>query len=113
MKMQVCGERDAIDIQFDAIFAALCQRSRGDFRRRIRRIDELLATEIDSEVLEAVNQLDFLIEDLRSFSARAVTEVYRRARAELLSVWRQIMRGDSLRARYYLKLAEECCHEMD
>jgi hypothetical protein len=113
MKMQVFGERDAIDIQFDTIFAALCHRSRDDFRCRIRRIDELFATEIDSEILEAVNQLDLLIEDLRSFSARVRTEIYRRARIELLSAWRQIMRGDSLRARYYLKLAEECCHEMD
>jgi hypothetical protein len=83
--MQVFDERNAIDIQFDTIFAALRHRSRDDFRSRIRRIDELLETEIDSEILEAVNQMDLLIENLRSFSACPRRQLYRRARIELLS----------------------------
>ncbi len=111
--MQILDARDAIDVQFDAIFAALRHRSRDDFRCRIRRIDELLATEIESEILEAVNQMELLIENLRWFSASRRRQVYRRARIEMLSAWRQIMRGDLFLARHYLKLAEECCHEMD
>jgi hypothetical protein len=111
--MQVFDERDAIDIQFDTIFAALRHRSRDDFRSRIRRIDELLETEGASQILEAVSQMDLLIKHLKSFSGCPRKQIYRRARVEVLSAWRQVMRGDCLLARYYLKLAERCCPEMD
>jgi hypothetical protein len=117
MKMPIptgrSNERDLIDAKFDAIFAAVRHCSKEKVWARIQLIHQLLENENDIEIVEAVNRMESLLERLQSFGTGSRSQVYRRARGQLLSSWRYVMRGDYSQACKFLEVAADCCRDMD
>jgi hypothetical protein len=99
------------DARLDAIYAGVKNCSGRDILVRIEKIESLLLKEGDREILEAVSRLDLLLDKLLPFQQGTRSEWYGRIRAELLTVWRHIMRGEYAQARLYLERASHsCCH---